>query len=263
MSFKTWIIALNPDNPVAQDLKQALHEQQIEADIFPAVDGRRGMPQLQGNERLSQFLALVNRKAALTSSEVGCYLSHYRLIRHAYDSGLSHACIFEDDVVAEPGLGDLIRAVVALDEDAHLVRLMSLRVRKRKIVKPLGDFTLVRPLRGALGTQGYIVNRTGMKKILDFGARIHMPIDKLYDSFFLFGLHCFSVEPHAIYEISRATTVAKTGEKSHTPLWANPAWRLYKLYRSIRRYSYFLANVRQLTPASKPAAQQGRSERIK
>ena len=264
MSLETWIIALNPDNPVARDLLQSLTEQHIDARIFPAVDGRRDMPALQGQERISQTLALVTRKAKLTSSEVGCYLSHYRLIRQAYDRGVDHVCIFEDDVVAEAGLGDLIRGICELDESAHLVRLMSLKVRKRKVVQPLpAGYSLIRPLRGALGTQGYVLNRIGMRKILDFGANIHMPIDKLYDSFFLFGLNCFSVEPHAIYEINRATTVSKDGELEPTPMWAVAVWRLYKLYRSIRRYSYYLARRRDLTSASKPAVPQGRSERIR
>ena len=264
MSLETWIIALNPDNPVARDLLQSLTEQHIDARIFPAVDGRRDMPALQGQERISQTLALVTRKAKLTSSEVGCYLSHYRLIRQAYDRGVDHVCIFEDDVVAEAGLGNLIRDICELDDNAHLVRLMSLRVRKRKVVKTLpSGHTLVRPLRGALGAQGYVLNRMGMKKILDHGTNIYMPIDKLYDSFFLFGLNCFSVEPHAIYELIHPTTVSKAGELAPTPLWAVAVWRVYKLYRSIRRYSYNLVRRRELTPASKPSTPQGRSERIK
>jgi len=264
MSLETWIIALNPDNPVARDLQQALDAQHIEAQLFPAVDGRKDMPPLQGEESLSQTRALVTRKAKLTSTEVGCYLSHYRLIRQAYDRGVEHVCIFEDDVVAEEGLGDPIRAICALDDSAHLVRLMSLRIRKRKVVQSLpSGHSLVRPLRGALGAQGYVLNRIGMKKILDHGANIYMPIDKLYDSFFLFDLNCFSVEPHAIYELLHPTTVSKAGELAPTPLWAAVVWRIYKLYRSIQRYRYNNQHKRDLTPASKPTTPQGRSERIK
>lgn len=264
MTINAWIIALNPQNPVALDLQRTLIEQGINAQIKPAVDGRQAMPPLQGREQLSQRKALIYRKAPLTSAEVGCYLSHYRLIQQAWDQGLSHICLFEDDVVAEPGLGDLLRGIAALDDSAHLVRLMSLKIRKRKIVKELpGGYTLVRPLRGALGTQGYVVNRTGMKKILDFGATVYLPIDKLYDNFFLYDLNCFSVEPHAVYELVRPTSVKKAGEKPKldAPLWL--AFHCYKVYRSICRAYYRLKNTRALRNAKMPKEKLGRSKRIR
>lgn len=264
MNVTAWIIALNPENPVAKALQQTLCEQGIDASIRQAVDGRQQMPQLQGKEQLSQKKAMSYRRAPLTSSEVGCYLSHYRLIREAYDNGLSHICLFEDDVVAEEGIGDLIRGIAQLDDKHHLVRLMSLKVRKRKVLQELpAGHTLVRPLRGALGTQGYVVNRAGMKRILDFGATIYMPIDKLYDSFFLFGLHCFSVEPHAVYELVRPTSVKKIATKGDTSFAINAAWHWNKLHRSLMRRIDFLLGVGGYLPASRPQEQGGRSERIR
>jgi len=264
MTLNAWIIALNPENPVALELKRTLEEQGIAAELRVAVDGRKQMPPLQGQEQLSQHKAMIYRRAPLTSAEVGCYLSHYRLIKEAYDQGLNHICLFEDDVVAEPGLGDLLRAIVELDDSAHLVRLMSLKIRKRKVVQSLpAGYTLVRPLRGAVGTQGYVVNRIGMKKILDFGATIYMPIDKLYDNFFLYDLNCFSVEPHAIYEIVRPTSVKKASLPTGKNLKIALLWQSNKLVRSIKRRLHLLAHHRSYYPASKPVRSVGKSERIR
>lgn len=264
MNVNAWIIALNPENPVALELQRTLREQGIDATVRDAVDGRKEMPQLQGREQLSQRKAMVYRRAELTTAEVGCYLSHYRLIREAYKTGLSHICIFEDDVVAEPGIGDLIRDITHLDEKAHLVRLMSLKICKRKIVQQLASgYTLVRPMRGALGGQGYVLNRTGMKKILDFGATIYMPIDKLYDSFFLFGLNCFSVEPHAVYELVRPTSVKKAFNSLDDKPLAMLRWRISKLLRSAKRRIHYWRHVLDFTPASKPEKNLGKSQRIR
>lgn len=264
MSVTAWIIALNPENPVAVELERTLRDQGINVSIRQAVDGRQQMPELQGQEQLSQKKAMAYRRAPLTSSEVGCYLSHYRLIREAYDSGLSHICLFEDDVVAEEGVGDLIRGITQLDDKHHLVRLMSLKVRKRKVLQGLpAGYTLVRPLRGALGTQGYVVNRAGMKRILDFGATIYMPIDKLYDSFFLYGLHCFSVEPHAVYELARPTSVKKVAAIGDTSFSMNVAWHWNKLHRSLMRRIDFLLGIGGYLPANPPQEKGGRSERIR
>lgn len=264
MNITAWIIALNPDNPVALELQSTLRAQGIDASIRQAVDGRQQMPVLQGDERLSPHQTLLYRQAPLTSAELGCYLSHFRLIREAYDAGLSHLCLFEDDVVAEPGIGDLLRDIVTLDDDTHLVRLMSLKIHKRKVIRPMvGGYTLVRPLRGALGTQGYVVNRTGMKKILDFGATIYLPIDKLYDAFYLYDLKCFSVEPHAVYEITRPTSVKKARKLETPGLSIRLMSALNKLGRSIRRRQYYFMHRNEFFPAQKPTHTVGKTKRIK
>ncbi|CBL46962.1 Putative galactosyl transferase [gamma proteobacterium HdN1] len=264
MNVTAWIIALNPENPVANALERSLRDQGILASIRPAVDGRKEMPSLQGRERLNQRDAVLYRQTELTATEVGCYLSHYRLIQEAYDTGLSHICLFEDDVVAEHGLGDLLREIAALEDTFHLTRLMSLKIRKRKLARPLSHgYSVVRPLRGALGTQGYVVNRTGMKEILDFGANIYMPIDKLYDSFFLYNLNCYSVEPHAIYETSRKTSVEKTRQPGRRNLSTFILWQLSKLRRSLRRRLHYLTHRAEYYPATKPNSTLGKSERIR
>lgn len=264
MNITAWIIALNPENPVALDLQRTLREQGIDASIRQAVDGRQEMPPLQGDEQLSPHKTLLYRLAPLTSAELGCYLSHYRLIREAYDAGLSHLCLFEDDVVAEPGIGELLRSTVQLEEDAHLVRLMSLKTRKRKVIRPLSDgYTLVRPLRGALGTQGYVVNRAGMKKILTFGATIYLPIDKLYDAFYLYDLKCFSVEPHAVHELLRPTSVKKASAAPPPGFRLTLLWRLDHLMRSAKKRLHFLIHMHEFLPASKPQKTLGKSQRLR
>ena len=264
MNIAARIIALNPENPVALELQRTLREQGIETSIRIAVDGRREMPALQGQEQLSQHKALIYRRAELTTTEVGCYLSHYRVIREAYDTGLSHVCVFEEDVVAEPGLGDVIRDIVQLDESAHLVRLMLRKIRRRKTVQQLASgYTLTRPVRGALGTQGYVLNRAGMKKILDFGATIYMPIDKLYDSFFLDGLNCFTVEPHAIYELARPTSVRKASKAKSLSLLIILRWHLHRLRRSFYRRVHYALHFSQYFPASRPKKVLGKSQKIR
>ncbi|MCG8533752.1 MAG: glycosyltransferase family 25 protein [Pseudomonadales bacterium] len=264
MSFKIWIIALNQQNPVAQELKATLEAEHFDVDITAAVDGRTSMPELENGEKLSQSRSLIHRRAKLTSSEVGCYLSHYRLIKKAYNAGFEHVGLFEDDVVAEPGLGDAIRSILTLGEEAHLVRLMSLKIRKRKIVQPLNEpFQLVRPVRGALGTQGYILNREGMKRIIKAASTIYMPIDSFYDSFFVYNFNCFTIEPHAIYELEGPSNIKKTEDGINKSLGITVAWRFYKLFRSIMRKWHRLIHPGEFSPAGLPEAKPGRSVRLR
>lgn len=262
--MKAWIISLNPKKAEAVELKHLLKCKKVEAEIIPAVDGRKAMPALTQDEAIDQNKALINRKAPLTSSEIGCYLSHLRAIKKAYQEGLNHIAIFEDDVIAEENLAELLDAIETLDDDAHLVRLMSLKRRERKELKQLTpEYKLTRPLRGALGTQGYVLNREGMKRILNFGSTITMPIDKLYDSFFLFGLKCYSVEPHAIYEKAHPSTIKKTQGQLDSSLSTIILWRLNKLFRSIKRHTHRIKHRTEFSPASKPPKKFGKSQRIR
>ena len=264
MTITARVISLHPATSHALNLVETLQQGGIDAQLAPAVDGRQGFPELEPGEKLCQLKSLLTRRVKLTSSEVGCYLSHYRLVKQAYTEGVRHLCILEDDVIPEPGLLDVLHQIEQLDENAHMVRLMSLKTRRRKIIKPLtGEHKLIRPVRGALGTQGYVLNRTGMKIVLARGANIGLPIDGFYDSFFLNGMNCYSVEPHSIYEADSESTVAKTGRAHDRRLWVWVGFRLVKLHRSFMRRWFFFANFNEFFPAQMPKGFVGRSQRIR
>lgn len=264
MTIKAWVITLNKTTEPVQALKAQLESQGFEVVFYDAVDGRDSMPELQEGESLSQFRSLINRKAPLTHSEVGCYLSHLRLIKWAYEEGLEHIFILEDDVVLEDGVYDLVDSIMKLGPKAHMVRLMSLKIRKRKILQPLsGRYQLVRPTRGALGGQGYVLNRIGMKKLLDYGSTLYMPVDKLFDSFFMFGLNSYNVEPHAIYETLHESSIKKTKGIIDKRAWVKASWRMNKLYRSIFRKADYLSNLKEYQGAEKPDKSIGKSPRLR
>ncbi|MCG8313040.1 MAG: glycosyltransferase family 25 protein [Pseudomonadales bacterium] len=264
MTISAWIITLNAESENVEKLIRDLSTENINASIYPAVNGKDSMPALRDGESLPNFFSMINRKSKLTSTEVGCYLSHYRLIKQAYLANSEHIFILEDDVVIEPGLADLLENIVTLPAHMHLVRLMALKIRKRRVLRSLTTtYSLARPERGALGTQGYVLNREGMKLILDYGARITMPIDKLYDSFFLYGLNCYTIEPHAIYELANHSSVKKDYNNNSVPLWARAGWRINKLYRSIKRRTYYAKNSPELKNATKPKERPGKSIRLR
>ena len=261
--MKAWVISLNPESREVTQLINSLRSSGLDTQPFKAVDGRKSFPELEPGENIRQLKSLVNRREPLTRSELGCYLSHYRAVKAAYQSGLSHIAIFEDDIAVENNLQELFEAIRDLGDDAHLVRLMSLRRRKRKTLKMLtSTYQLTRPMRGALGTQGYVLNRAGMKKIVDYGSDITMAIDKLYDSFFLFGLKCYSIEPHAIHELPSPSNVVKTDNNIDNRILIKLGWHLNKLYRSLWRHSHRLKHFSEFWPATNPPKDFGKTDRI-
>ena len=263
MQLKVWVISLDDQNPTARNLIEYLQQNKFDVALFPAVDGRGSVPILQESESLNQDRARASRRRDLTSSEIGCYLSHLRAIRKAYEQGFEHVALFEDDVIAEQDLASTLEEIVTLPPEVHMVRLMELKPTKRKEIKQLqNQHLLTRPLRGTLGTQGYVLNRRGMELVLDYGSDVSMPIDKLYDNFFMFGLHCYAVEPHVIHETPSSSNVSKAGSLLSSPL-AILRWQLFKLHRSVRRRLYLLRHYSEMMPAEKCKTKPGKSERMR
>lgn len=260
-----WIISLNPASDMATTLSTALTAQGVAHEFFPAVDGRQGMPALQGREHLDLPRTLRRHKRNLTSSEVGCYLAHYRAINKAFEQGLEHICILEDDVALEPDFARVLAELPGLPEDCEMVRLMGLRIRQRKLVSAIagGTHNLVRPRRGWLGTQGYVLNRRGMQKFLDHAANIFEPIDKVLDHFWEFDLRIYGIEPHLIYELEHPSSIKKKPNmKGLVPLHVRLLSPILKLFFSIHRHTYLWRNRTAFHPAPMPERAMGRTKRI-
>lgn len=266
MSIPCRIISLDPAGPLAVALVAELNAQGIQPEFVPAVDGRRGLPSLLGREMFDDRKALIRHGRLLRPAEVGCYLSHYRALQQAWDEGLERICLLEDDVGLEPDFARVLAAIKALPDDVEFVRLMALRIRKRKVLSPLpncGSHRLVRPERGWCGTQGYVMNRAGMRKVLDAAWRIYEPIDKFYDHFWEYGMRHYGVEPHVIYEHEHPSSIQKQAEaKATIPLLYRLLAPLEKWSFSRSRHRYLKENHAGIYPAEKPAVPMGRTRRI-
>lgn len=258
-----FVISLNPDAPNFARLMNSLQAQGIQAGHFPAVDGRCACPALEGKERISERMSMLRSRRLLTPTEVGCYLSHLRAVKKAYDRGFDYVCVLEEDVVIEPEFGHTIRALSS--ENLDIVRLMAKKLRRRK---PLRDIIygvmLTRPERGTQGSQAYMMSRTGMKKFIDHASLIYRPIDQVLDHFFLFDLDTYGIEPHVAFELDKGSIVVKKHETpTRTPnLFERMAYHLVKLYFSLRRHWYLLRHQEDIYPATWPLSPPDKSGRL-
>lgn len=259
-----WVISLNPEAEGPQKLIAELKKQGLSAEFFPAIDGRGGTLPLEGNERFRHTLAMVRHGKFLTGSELGCYLSHLRAVKKAYAEGSDYLCLIEDDVIVEPTFAEVLRSL--LPKQLDMVRLMSLRLRRRKLLEPLTqEHRLVRPERGGVGTQAYLLNRVGMKKFIDHAEGIYEPVDKVFDHFFLFGLRVFAVEPHVAHELEGESSVAKLWSQtvSGVRLWHRLAYHPVKLWFSLRRHIYRFCHRAEFAGAVMPSRHVGKTRRLR
>lgn len=266
MSIPCWIISLDPSGSMPVALADELKAQGVDFRFIPAVDGRQGVPPLLGAERLDIRKALIRHGRVLRNAELGCYLSHYRALQKAWDEGLERICLMEDDVGLEADFARVLASIEHLPEEVEMVRLMGLRIRPRKILMPLpeaGSHQLTRPERGLCGTQGYVVNRAGMRKILDAACNIYEPIDKFYDHFWEYGLRQYGVEPHVIYEHEHPSSIQqKKAPRPAVPVLLRLLAPLHKLAFSRSRHSYLKAHANEFYPAEWPSQRMGRTKRM-
>jgi glycosyl transferase family 25 len=259
------IITLAPDAAQVQELLQQLAQQGLTASPFIGVDGRKAMPILQPDETIDQARSIRLRLIELTPSEVGCYLSHYRAIKQFYETGAERLCLLEDDVLPEESLAGILAEIEKFPPEVELIRLMGIKMHRRKKVAQLGPgHWLTRPLKGVCGTQGYVINREGMRKVIELGATISEPIDKFYDHFWDIDLHSYCVEPHLIWERPRKnSSVSKQSRNKAAQAIGKKIRRsLIKMGRGLSRRLYILRHWNDFFPAEKPAEKAGRTDRI-
>ena len=119
-----YVIGLTDTPERWRSLITALASMGIVAQFWPAVDGRRSRPKLRPGERLRSDVAnRIRGYSSLSNREIGCFLSHYRLLVHAYNTGHTRIAIFEDDAVPDKQLPNTLRAIAQLDASFGLVHL--------------------------------------------------------------------------------------------------------------------------------------------
>ncbi len=216
-------------------MKQA-KKASVDFEFFNAVDGL--------GKNIADFDAYNSKKRIrdyffdLEPTEIACYLSHYNCIKNAYDNGLEKVVIFEDDISFGDNFKIVLDYCLGLDDRFEMVRLFGLKNQKSmKIAEIDYGYNLVVPLNTLCGAQGYMLNRNGMKKILDYGKDITVQFDIMIDTFWENGLTIFAVDPHPITEAQTSAStinikpaVNKWREKGHRHLrWA---LRLNKVKKS-------------------------------
>jgi glycosyl transferase, family 25 len=261
--FCCWIITLDPQADRTLGLVNEIEKQGLSARTVAAVDGRKNTPALLPGESIDQASALWYRGAALGNAEIGCYLSHLRLIRSLYESGVEKACILEDDIKLEPSFAAVLIHINTIP-GPDLIRFMGLRSRyKRKIIMDLVDqHQLVRPLKGLAGTQGYLITRSGMEKVLNRGSHIKKTIDKFYDAFWENEMFICSIEPHIIYEENQKSSIPKP-RKDALGLIENIRIKLFNFTSRLKRECYTRKNHGDFHHALPSKMRQGNTARIK
>lgn len=170
--------------------------------ILDASDGTAGDPPYDD----VRSLEITGRR--LTRPELGVYESHVKALRTFLREGTqSHLLVLEDDVLVdfEFTWEDLISAMTEAGID--YMRLYSRRAPPARHVQYWRNRWLIRYRWEPLGTQAYLVSRSGAEKMIEMLSPIVREIDQQIDRYWEHGLLPYTLHPHPVIELSSPTSI--------------------------------------------------------
>ncbi len=179
----------------------------LAAEFVTAVDGRL----LTAADRAAydRDRALRIYGVEMKDSEIGCFLSHYRIYQRMVADSIDMALILEDDVSIESVLPQVVRDVLACGYADWLV--IRLDTKRGKVSQPPsakflgtrvaelpGGAALYRLRTQVLGVGATLIRREGAVRMLEYGKQIFMPIDQTMDRYWENGILPYVVRPFPV-----------------------------------------------------------------
>ena len=251
--WPAFVINLKDAQPRREHMERQLRAMGIKAEFVPAVDGAG----LCASDRAAYDAARARRAygAEMIDAELGCYLSHYRLLQRIVEANIALALVMEDDIEISADLPQIVRGLADVP-DWLVVRLESLRggVLRPETVKAmgrpiadLGSATLYRLDTHTLGLGAYLIRKEGARRMLNYGRSIFMPIDHTMDRYWENGIVPYVVRPFPVRQMD--VFESRIGQRDprrrrSLPLSARIGHRLQRIRDSIAKRIWRLSGAR-------------------
>lgn len=167
----------------------------------------------------------------LVNGEKGCYASHLTAWQQLLDSDAPAMVVLEDDVRLADGFVDAVEAIARLTHPWDMVKLIGRTQEKPRASQPLGArHQLLQYRRVPSLTAGYVVSRSGARKLLQHRVPFGRPIDVDLRFWWECDLQVLGVWPPAIM-LDETSDTSAIGPRPVQRSWGR-AWR--KLAMKIR-----------------------------
>jgi glycosyl transferase family 25 len=194
-----WVVSLERAARRRAFVQQAFSEAGLPFELVDAVDGTT----LTADDRraYSRTRTLYELGRGLMAGELGCALSHLRLLRRLVDEQHAEAVIVEDDVAPGPQLERLLAERDRLPADRDVVTFCQLsRTADPVEVMDLGGGLHLAAYRRMLfGAQCYLITRDAAQRVLAHAYPIRLPYDELLFRRRPAALRVYGVEPRAVH----------------------------------------------------------------
>jgi glycosyl transferase family 25 len=214
MQPTTYIINLDrsPDRLAAMQV-------QFEALALPfkriqAVDGN---DVILPDQRIDLHAFSRRHHAPLRRGEIGCYLSHVRVLQVFVASGEPMGVIMEDDVVPTSALPQVLGKLAAAPEAWDMVKLFATHMGGILTRTPMGGHRLASLAFRHGSSAAYVVNRRAAGKLLDGLLPMTVPYDHEFDRAWKYDLKLRVVLPFPVYRARTPSTIGASTKRLHKP----------------------------------------------
>jgi glycosyl transferase family 25 len=164
-TYPIFVISLEDAAERRQDLMDQLQAQGLTAQMFPAIDARKGVP--AALEHLVDRPQTRKRmRRDMSAGEYGCALSHRTLYEKIVTEGLPGAIILEDDAIPHPSFGDFVRAGDAEGKDMVVFDYIRVSVSRWREQTVTAGVKLHQLFARSTRTTGYAVSQNAARKLL-------------------------------------------------------------------------------------------------
>lgn len=240
--FHTWVINLDRAPQRLARIGARLDELGLPWTRFPAVEGRSLSPQEQAAVMDAQEFG---RRHGMTptAGELGCYLSHVRVLQAFLASGHDLALILEDDVQPRAALPAVLQELAACSDGWDMVKLSAIHSGTPQRVRDLGHgYALGVMLSRCTGSSAYAVHRAAAQRYVERLLPMNLPYDHAFDRGWVYGLKVRRVVPEVcVHDDQVESTIGNPGPCRKFP-WHRrlPAFR-YRLGTELRRVAHGVA----------------------
>ena len=190
LPYPVFVVTIESNLTRARETVARLERHSLEPRIWTGVDGRRRFA-YEPDELIDRRRFYAKYRREIHPTEIGCYLSHYRLLKHIQAEGHERAVVLEDDVLPLPALLPVLERLADLDPEVEYINLLPIKLftvasrnRSRMVRATLHRHHVLSSLLQGHGTVGYMVTASGIAKVLPLLMPIHDPIDNALDPTF-------------------------------------------------------------------------------
>ena len=162
-------------------------------------------------------LKIKNSFRKLTYGQMGCNLSHRKILKWLINSSEEVITVLEDDVRLSKDFSVILQVLETSPHEYDIVFLGS-RFKERQLVDifPLNDnYNLALSKAREKGAWGYVITKDAARKFLKILPKVTGPIDDALHAYFLHGLKTFTLNPQIVFheEMGKAFSF----NKEHKP----------------------------------------------
>jgi glycosyl transferase family 25 len=214
-------------------------------EFMRAIDGRAGehlsFPYYSDDSCVRAW------RRPLTPGEVGCFASHYSLWRRCVEKN-EPLVVLEDDIEIGQDFEVAVRNVIRIVKDHGYVRLSGIVKTAFRRLDSISSspFSLVRFLRGPMGTQCYAISPSGAGSLLRHAEKWDLPVDNYIDAFWRHNVLSLGLLPFPVVHLQQfGSDISSNGispsEENRGRVW-RPKRFVARKFDDARRALYNLQN---------------------